>query len=136
MELRTLLNQIATLIQNLTLRQRIVAAVSIVVLIGFLVFLTLYKNANSKGNGYSVLFENTTAGDSALIIQQLEKEKIPYKVVNEGTIAVPTEMVHKQRIAIAALGIPKNSKVGFEIFDKTEFGATDFEQKADMICIK
>ena len=133
MELRTLLNQIATLIQNLTLRQKIVAAVSIVVLIGFLVFLTLYKNANSKGNGYSVLFENTTAGDSALIIQQLEKEKIPYKVVNEGTIAVPSEVVHKQRIAIAALGIPKNSKVGFEIFDKTEFGATDFEQKIKYI---
>jgi len=133
MELRTLLNQIATLIQNLTLRQRIVAAVSIVVLIGFLVFLTLYKNANSKGNGYSVLFENTTAGDSALIIQQLEKDKIPYKVVNEGTIAVPSDVVHKQRIAIAALGIPKNSKVGFEIFDKTEFGATDFEQKIKYI---
>lgn len=130
MELRTLLNQIATLIQNLTLRQKIVAAVSIVVLIGFLVFLTLYKNSTStKGSGYSVLFENTTAGDSALIIQQLEKEKIPYKVVNEGTIAVPSDVVHKERIAIAALGIPKNSKVGFEIFDKTEFGATDFEQK-------
>ena len=130
MELRTLLNQIATLIQNLTLRQKIVAAVSIVILIGFLVFLTLYKNSTStKGSGYSVLFENTTAGDSALIIQQLEKEKIPYKVVNEGTIAVPSDVVHKERIAIAALGIPKNSKVGFEIFDKTEFGATDFEQK-------
>lgn len=134
MELRTLLNQIATLIQNLTLRQKIVAAVSIVVLIGFLVFLTLYKNSTStKGSGYSVLFENTTAGDSALIIQQLEKEKIPYKVVNEGTIAVPSDVVHKERIAIAALGIPKNSKVGFEIFDKTEFGATDFEQKIKYI---
>ncbi|WP_041956156.1 flagellar basal-body MS-ring/collar protein FliF [Sulfurospirillum arsenophilum] len=133
MELRTLLNQIATLIQNLTLRQKIVAAVSIVVLIGFLVFLTLYKNANSKGNGYSVLFENTTAGDSALIIQQLEKEKVPYKILNEGTIAVPSDVVHKQRISIAALGIPKNSKVGFEIFDKTEFGATDFEQKIKYI---
>ena len=134
MELRTLLNQIATLIQNLTLRQKIVAAVSIVVLIGFLVFLTLYKNStSSKGSGYSVLFENTTAGDSALIIQQLEKEKVPYKILNEGTIAVPTEMVHKQRISIAAQGIPKNSKVGFEIFDKTEFGATDFEQKIKYI---
>lgn len=130
MELRTLLNQIATLLQNLTLRQRIVAAVSIIVLIGFLVFLTLYKNTNTNSiKGYSVLFDNTTAGDSALIIQQLEKDKIPYKVLNEGTIAVPSEEVHKQRIAIAALGIPKNSKVGFEIFDKTEFGATDFEQK-------
>jgi len=130
MEFRTLLNQIATLLQNLTLRQRIVAAVSIIVLIGFLVFLTLYKNTtNGSMKGYSVLFENTTAGDSALIIQQLEKEKIPYKVLNEGTIAVPSEDVYKQRIAIAAMGIPKNSKVGFEIFDKTEFGATDFEQK-------
>ena len=127
------MNQIATLIQNLTLRQRIVAGVSLVVLIGFLVFLTLYKNANTKNNGYSVLFENTTAGDSALIIQQLEKEKVPYKILNEGTIAVPSEVVHKQRISIAALGIPKNSKVGFEIFDKTEFGATDFEQKIKYI---
>jgi flagellar M-ring protein FliF len=134
MEFRTLLNQIATLIQNLTLRQRIVAAVSIVVLIGFLVFLMLYKNSTSpNANGYGVLFENTTAGDSALIIQQLEKDKIPYKIVNEGTISVPMEMVHKERIAIAALGIPKNSKVGFEIFDKTEFGATDFEQKIKYI---
>jgi len=134
MEFKTLLNQIATLLQNLTLRQKIVAAVSIVVLIGFLVFLTLYKNTNSNSiKGYSVLFENTTAGDSALIIQQLEKEKVPYKVLNEGTIAVPSELVHKQRIAIAALGIPKNSKVGFEIFDKTEFGATDFEQKIKYI---
>lgn len=134
MDLRTLLNQIATLIQNLTLRQRIVSAVSIIVLIGFLVFLMLYKNTNTSSmNGYSILFEKTTAGDSALIIQQLEKEKVPYKVLNEGTIAVPNEVVHKQRIAIAALGIPKNSKVGFEIFDKTEFGATDFEQKIKYI---
>jgi flagellar M-ring protein FliF len=134
MEFRTLLNQIATLLQNLTLRQKIVAAVSIIVLIGFLVFLTLYKNtANGSIKGYSVLFENTTAGDSALIIQQLEKEKVPYKVLNEGTIAVPSEVVHRQRISIAALGIPKNSKVGFEIFDKTEFGATDFEQKIKYI---
>ena len=107
MDLRTLLNQIATLIQNLTLRQRIVSAVSIIVLIGFLVFLMLYKNTNTSSmNGYSILFEKTTAGDSALIIQQLEKEKVPYKVLNEGTIAVPNEVGHKQRIAIAALGIP------------------------------
>ena len=84
----------------------------------FLVFLTLYKNTNSNSiKGYSVLFENTSAGDSALIIQQLEKDKVPYKILNEGTIAVPSEVVHKQRIAIAALGIPKNSKVGFEIFE-------------------
>ncbi len=130
MEFKTLLNQMATLLHNLTLRQKIVAVISMAALVGFLVFLTLYKGSSVGSiKGYSVLFENTSAGDSALIIQQLEKEKVPYKIVNEGTIAVPSEVVYKERIAIAALGIPKNSKVGFEIFDKTEFGATDFEQK-------
>ncbi len=130
MEFKTLLDQIATLFQNFTLRQRIVALVSILLVVGFIAFLLLFKSDNSMvGSGYSILFDKTNAGDSALIIQQLEKDGVPYKVVNEGTIAVPSSMVYKQRIAIAALGIPKDSKVGFEIFDKNEFGATDFEQK-------
>ncbi|WP_458700793.1 flagellar basal-body MS-ring/collar protein FliF [Sulfurospirillum sp. 1307] len=130
MDFKTLLDQIATLFQNFTLRQKIVALVSILVVVGFIVFLVLFRSNDSiLANGYSILFEKTNPGDSALIIQQLEKDGVPYKVINEGTIAVPSDMVYKQRIAIAALGIPKDSKVGFEIFDKNEFGATDFEQK-------
>jgi flagellar M-ring protein FliF len=130
MDFKTLLDQIATLFQNFTLKQRIVALVSILMVVGFIVFLTLFKTSDSMvASGYSILFEKTSPGDSALIIQQLEKDGVPYKVVNEGTIAVPSDMVYKQRIAIAALGIPKDSKVGFEIFDKNEFGATDFEQQ-------
>ncbi len=130
MDFKTLLDQIATLFQNFTLRQRIVALISILLVVGFIVFLLLFRAKDSMvGSGYSILFDKTNAGDSALIIQQLEKDGVPYKVVNEGTIAVPSSMVYKQRISIAALGIPKDSKVGFEIFDKNEFGATDFEQK-------
>ncbi|WP_024954990.1 flagellar basal-body MS-ring/collar protein FliF [Sulfurospirillum arcachonense] len=130
MDLKTLFDQIAVLFQNFTLKQRIVALVSILIVVGFIVFLLLFRAKDSMiGSGYSILFEKTNAGDSALIIQQLEKDGVPYKVVNEGTIAVPSNMVYKQRISIAALGIPKDSKVGFEIFDQNEFGATDFEQK-------
>ena len=130
MDLKTLLDQIATLFQNFTLRQRIVALASILLVVGFIVFLVLFRAKGSMvGSGYSVLFDKTSAGDSALIIQQLEKNGVPYKVINEGTIAVPSDMVYKQRISIAALGIPKDSKVGFEIFNKSNFGATDFEQK-------
>jgi len=130
MDFKTLLDQIATLFQNFTLKQRIVALISILLVVGFIVFLLLFRAKDSMvGSGYSILFDKTNAGDSALIIQQLEKDGVPYKVVNEGTIAVPSSMVYKQRISIAALGIPKDSKVGFEIFDKNEFGATDFEQK-------
>lgn len=130
MNFKALLNQIAALFQNLNLRQRIVIGVSIFVVVAFLVFLSLYKGSSkSSYAGYGVLFDNVAPSDSALIVQQLDQDKVPYKLVNESTILVPTEHVYKERIAVAALGIPKNSKVGFEIFDKQEFGATDFEQR-------
>ncbi len=130
MDLKVFLNQITALVQGLSLRQKIVASISVLVVVGFLSFLVFFKGSNSALNGgYSVLFDNTTSSDSALIIQQLEKDNIKYKVLNEGTIAVPSDIVYKERIAISALGIPKNSKVGFEIFDKSQFGSTDFEQK-------
>ncbi len=130
MNFKTLLDQISTLFQNLNLRQRIVIGVSIFVVVAFLVFLSFYKGSSkSSYAGYGVLFDNVSPADSALIIQQLDQDKVPYKLANESTILVPTESVYKERIAVAALGIPKNSKVGFEIFDKQEFGSTDFEQR-------
>ncbi len=130
MDFKTLLEQITALFQNLTTKQKAVIAASTVSVIGFIVFLILYTNAqNGTSDGYRVLFDNINASDSALVIEQLEKDNIPYKILNEGTIKVPKDFVYKQRIAIAALGIPKSSKVGFELFDKQDFGETDFAQK-------
>lgn len=129
MDFKTLMHQLVEVSQKLTIKQKGVIAGSIIVVISFLVFLVLYKGGMSKEYGYSVLFDRTTPADSALIIQQLEKDGIPYKIVDEGTIKVPNEVVYKERISIAALGIPKESNVGYELFDKKEFGTTDFEQK-------
>jgi len=128
MDFKVLLQQITDTIQKLTFKQKSVIAVSLVALVGFLVFLVLYNGKNKSGN-YSVLFDKISPADSALIIQQLEKDNIPYKIINEGTIEVPSDIVYKERIAIAAKGIPKSSKVGFELFDKQNFGSTDFEQQ-------
>jgi flagellar M-ring protein FliF len=61
-------------------------------------------------------------------VQNLEKNKIPYKIPEDGVIEVPKELVQKVRLQVASLGLPKKSVVGFELFDKQEFGATDFEQ--------
>lgn len=130
MDLKALLHQISQLYQKLSLKQKIVAASSIVIVVGFLVFLSLYKTANSSEyDGYSVLFDGVSASDSAAIIEQLQKDGVDYKLANESTILVPTSDVYKERISVASLGIPKDSKIGFEIFDKQDFGATDAEQK-------
>ncbi|MCG8566447.1 MAG: flagellar M-ring protein FliF, partial [Desulfobacterales bacterium] len=39
------------------------------------------------------------------------------------------EVVYDVRLTMAKQGIPKGSGVGYEIFDKTEFGTTEFVQK-------
>ena len=129
MDFKALLHQISQIYQKLSLKQKIVAGGSIVLVVAFLVFLTLYKSKSDSFAGYSVLFENISPSDSALIVDQLNKDGIKYKLANEGTILVPTSDVYKERIAVATLGIPKESKIGFEIFDKQEFGATDAEQR-------
>lgn len=130
MDYKTLFHQVGQLYQNLTLKQKIVAASSIVVVVGFLVFLSLYKSSSTSDyDGYSVLFRNVDPADSAQILVQLDKDGVPYKLINEGTILVPTKNVYKERISVASLGIPKVGKNGFEIFDKQDFGATDSEQR-------
>ncbi|AII14152.1 flagellar MS-ring protein [Campylobacter iguaniorum] len=130
MDYKALFHQVGQLYQNLTLRQKIVAASSIVVVVGFLVFLSLYKGGQtSEYDGYSVLFRNLNPADSAQIVAQLEKDGVKYKLASENTILVPTAEVYKERIAVASLGIMKDGKSGFEIFDKQEFGATENEQK-------
>ncbi len=128
MDFKVLLQQITDTIQKLTIKQKIVIAASLITLVGFLVFLVLYNSKAINGR-YSVLFDKVSPSDSALIIQQLEKDNVPYKIVNEGTIEVPSSVVYKERIAIAAKGIPKSGQVGFELFDKQNFGSTDFEQQ-------
>jgi flagellar M-ring protein FliF len=130
MDINALIKQIISLTKNLNKQQKIIIVGTIVFIIALISFLIVY-NSSSKVNGddgYRVLFENLKPSDAALIVQDLDKNKIPYKIPSDGVIEVPKDMVQKVRLQIAALGLPKNSKVGFSLFDKQEFGATDFEQ--------
>ncbi len=129
MDFKTLLQQISEIYNKLSVKQKIIIGVALFVIIGFLTFLILYKSSSAGGKNYAILFDKLDPKDSAFVIQQLETDKISYEIVNEGTIKVPKNVVYKERIKIASLGIPKNSKVGFELFDKQQFGATDFEQR-------
>jgi len=128
MNFSVLLEQITKLVQGLTKKQKIIISAATFAVIGFIVFLIVYTSQKEHDN-YAILFDNISANDAALVIDELEKENIPYKIVNENTIKVPKDVVYKERIAIASKGIPKSSKVGFELFDKAEFGETDFAQK-------
>jgi len=125
-----LVKQIITLAKNLNKQQKIVIITTMVVIVGLISFLIVYNSSNkTRGDdGFRVLFDNLASADAALIVQDLEKNKIPYKIPQDGVIEVPKDVVQKTRLQVASLGLPKKGKIGFELFDNQEFGSTDFEQ--------
>ncbi len=82
---------------------------------------------------YQTLFSNLSSEDSASIIDELRKRKIPYKVEAGGVIMVPQEDIYETRIELAGSGLPKGGGVGFEIFDKSTFGMTEFTEKVNYL---
>lgn len=79
---------------------------------------------------YQVLFTGLSASDSGGVIEKLREKNIPYRV-DGGAISVPAESVYEVRMELAGEGLPQGGGVGFEIFDNTGFGVTDFVQKVN-----
>ena len=83
---------------------------------------------------YTALFSNLSPEDAGVIADQLAEQKIPYKLLDGGkTITVPSRMVYSTRISLATKGLPKGGGVGFEIFDRTNLGVTDFTQRVNFV---
>ncbi len=83
---------------------------------------------------YMPLFSNLSAEDAGVIVQELKDQKIPYKLEAGGkTILVPVKNVYNTRLELATKGLPKGGGVGFEIFDKTNLGVTDFTQRVNYV---
>ena len=132
MNFKDLTAQLTRMYEKLNRAQKMVIVGTLFAVIGFVVFLVLYTSASRSGE-YAVLFDHLSGKDAGLIIQELDKEGIPYKIPQDGVIEVPKNEVYKVRIAIASKGLPKESHVGFELFDKQEFGSTDFDQKVKFL---
>jgi flagellar M-ring protein FliF len=78
----------------------------------------------------SVLFSGLEAPDAAKIVESLKAQNISYKLDNNGaTILVDKSKVLETRINLAGEGLPEQSVVGYELFDKTNLGMSEFVQK-------
>jgi len=83
---------------------------------------------------YLPLYSNLSSDDAGTIVAELKDQKIPYKITDNGkSILVPARYVYDIRLDLATQGLPKGGGVGFEIFDKTNLGVTDFTQRVNYI---
>lgn len=81
-----------------------------------------------------VAYSGLEPEETAAIVDQLEQEGVPYEISAGGTaVAIPANQVSEVSIKLAAAGLGKGSTLGFEIFDKTNFGATDKVQDINFV---
>jgi flagellar M-ring protein FliF len=81
---------------------------------------------------YQVLFSDLAARDSAAMVAELDKMKVPYRLGQGGAaILVPAEHVYKTRLQLVGRDIPLQGAVGFELFNNSDMGMTDFAQKVN-----
>jgi len=86
----------------------------------------------SRRPTYEVLYSNLSPQDAGVIISKLKEQKILYRLSSNGTsVLVPMENVYEIRMELASEGLPQGGGVGFEIFDQTKLGITEFVQNVN-----
>jgi flagellar M-ring protein FliF len=78
------------------------------------------------------LYTNLAAEDAGAVMQKLKEDGVEFRVDDGGsTLRVPSEKVAELRLRMAAEGLPKTGRIGFELFDKSNFGLTEFAEQVN-----
>src|ERR1041385_7895552 len=121
-------SQLLAIWKQLGAAQRVSVVLATATLCGGLLGLAFWS---SRVN-YALLYGKLSDSESSRVIAALDEAKVPYKIGAGGSsISVPSEKVHVTRMQLAGKGIPRGDGVGFEIFDKPNFGISDFVQRAN-----
>ncbi len=108
-----------------TAQKILLIAVTIASIVGFTFLISWVREPE-----YGVLFSNLEPQDAGKIVERLKEKKINYRLESGGrTILVPKQNIYELRLQFASEGLPNSSIVGYEIFDKSNIGVSDFVQK-------
>lgn len=81
---------------------------------------------------FEPLFGGLAMADANAIVDRLRDANVPYQLSEGGgTVLVPRDRVHELRMNMAEDGLPSGGSVGFEIFDRNDYGTTDYVQKVN-----
>jgi len=118
--------QIRTILVQMPLSRKIAVSALLFVVITLFGGIIFWSNMVE----YRSLYTGLSPEDASQVVTRLKDLKVPYKLENGGTgVSVPAEKLYDLRLSMASEGLPKGGGVGFEIFNKTEFGTTEFVQK-------
>ena len=120
--------QLKALLKSLSPGKR-VAFLSLITgtIIGFVFLMTWTEKPD-----FRYLYSNLDMEDASAIIERLKEQKIEYQIASNGrAILVPEEKMHEIRLEMASQGLPQGGSVGFEVFNNTKLGMTEFVQNVN-----
>ena len=76
---------------------------------------------------YMVLYRDLDPESANAVVAKLKSSNTAYLLEDGGsTLLVPAVKVDELRLDFASQGLPAAGRIGFEIFDRTSFGTTEF----------
>src|SRR3984957_3219283 len=122
------MNQIKQIYDRLSWTQRIWIVIAVVAVVAGL---TWVNHCNDERD-FKPLFSGLADEDAGALITKLHEAGVEYRLASGGsTILVPSDKVAEARLRIASAGLPKSGRIGFELFDKANFGASEFTEQVN-----
>ena len=81
---------------------------------------------------YVPLMTGMEAADAQALGTKLAAKNIPYQISTDGKgVNVPSDKLDSSRMEVASDGMPRSGRLGFELFDKMNWGQTEFDEKVN-----
>lgn len=114
------------IINRLSLQQKLIlggaAGLTLIMMSALILFL--------NEPDYVPLYTKLSEEDASKILEELIVQKIPYQLDDNGrTIKVPHDKLYETRLSLAGKGLLSSGTAGYELFDKSTMGMSEFMQK-------
>jgi flagellar M-ring protein FliF len=106
--------------------------VAMAILVGSTIAALAFLMTWSENDDLQPLYSNLAPEDAAAIVTKLKESQIPYQLTMDGTgIRIPYDKIYETRLDLASQGLPRGTGIGFEVFDETKLGMTEFVQNVN-----
>ena len=124
------LQQLRQLWGQLGINQRVSLGLAVLAVLGGMAALFLW----ARQPNMQLLYGRLAEKDVSEVVAAVQAANIRYELGSGGnSIYVPAAEVHKLRMQLAGKGIPSGEGVGFEVFDRPNFGISDFVQRTNYV---
>ncbi len=128
MDFSQLFSRLKTLGGALSNAQRLSLAGAFLVVVGIMGASTYWIQRPS----YALLFADLDPESAGDVVSRLKAAKVEYQLDEGGrSVRVPASKIDELRLEFASGGLPSSGRIGFEIFDRTAFGATEFLEQVN-----